>query len=115
MDRMLVVVFDSETKAYEGTRALQQLDGDGSIAVYAAAVLAKNADGTTEVKQGDEAAPWGTVTGTAVGSLIGILGGPVGVAVGAARGAPVGALPGLEDARGSTDFFREVAETLTPG
>src|SRR5260370_38304058 len=115
MDRMLVVVFDSETKAYEGTRALQQLDGEGSMAVYAAAVLAKNADGTTEVKQGDEAAPWGTVTGSAVGSLIGILGGPVGVAVGAASGALIGAIPDLENARVSTDFLDDVAKTLTPG
>ena len=31
MDRMLVVVFDSESKAYEGKRALSQLDSDGSI------------------------------------------------------------------------------------
>ena len=29
MDRMLVVVFDNESKATEGSRALQQLDGDG--------------------------------------------------------------------------------------
>ena len=41
MDRMLVVVFDNEETAYEGSKALQQLDGEGSIAVYAAAVLAK--------------------------------------------------------------------------
>jgi hypothetical protein len=31
---MLVVVFDSETKAYEGKRALIQLDSEGSIGVY---------------------------------------------------------------------------------
>ena len=46
MDRMLVVVFDNESKACEGSRALQQLDEDGSIAVYAARVVAKNPDGT---------------------------------------------------------------------
>jgi uncharacterized membrane protein len=51
MDRMLVVVFDNETKAYEGKKALMQLDGEGSISVYAYAVLAKNADGTATVKQ----------------------------------------------------------------
>jgi hypothetical protein len=39
-------VFDSESKAYEESRSLQQLDGDGSIAVYAARVVAKNPDGT---------------------------------------------------------------------
>ena len=31
MDRMLVVVFDNESKAYEGKKALLQLDGEGSI------------------------------------------------------------------------------------
>ena len=40
MDRMLVVVFDNENKAYEGKKALLQLDGEGSISVYAYTVLA---------------------------------------------------------------------------
>jgi len=30
---MLVVVFDNEAKAYEGKRALLQLDAEGSISV----------------------------------------------------------------------------------
>ncbi len=115
MDRMLVVVFDNEKSAYEGSRALQGLDADGSIAVYAAAVLAKNADGTSTVKQGDEAAPWGTVAGTAVGSLIGLLGGPLGMAVGAASGALIGAIPDFENARVGSDFLDDVAKTLAPG
>ena len=115
MDRMLVVVFDDEKTAYAGSSALQQLDADGSIAVYAAAVLAKNADGTTEVKKGNEAAPWGTLAGTAVGSLIGILGGPVGVAVGAVYGALVGAIPDLDNARVGSDFVDDVGKSLTPG
>lgn len=115
MDRMLAVVFDTEKAAYEGSRALQQLDGDGSIAVYAAAVVAKNRDGTAAVKQGDDSGPWGTLTGTAVGSLIGLLGGPVGMAVGAASGALLGAIPDLENARVGSDFIDDVAKTLAPG
>ncbi len=35
MEKMLVVVFDSESKAYEGTNALSQLDREGSITVHA--------------------------------------------------------------------------------
>ena len=54
MDRMLVVVFDNETKAYEGKKALTQLDNEGSISVYGYAVVAKNADGTASIKQGDD-------------------------------------------------------------
>ena len=57
MDRMLVVVFDNETKAYEGKKALLQLDDEGSIGVYAYAVVAKNADGTAKIKQGDDSGP----------------------------------------------------------
>src|SRR5215469_15432590 len=59
MDRMLVVVFDNESKAYNGKKALLQLDDEGSIRVYGYAVVAKNADGTTSVKQGDDAGPLG--------------------------------------------------------
>jgi uncharacterized membrane protein len=47
---MLVVVFDSENKAYEGKKALQQLASEGSIGLYAYAVLAKQADGTATIK-----------------------------------------------------------------
>ena len=35
MEKMLVAVFDNESKAYEGSRALAQLDADGNIAVHA--------------------------------------------------------------------------------
>src|SRR5262245_7131941 len=115
MDRMLVVVFENEKKAYEGSRALKQLDAEGSIAVYAAAVVAKNADGTATVDQSDEAPPWSTVIGTAVGSLIGILGGPLGVAVGAVGGALIGAIPDLENARVGSDFVDDVGKALAPG
>jgi len=115
MDRMLVVVFDNEKTAYDGSRALRQLDGDGSIAVYAAAVVAKNPDGTATVREGEDTGIWGTLTGTAVGSLIGLLGGPAGVAVGAASGALLGAIPDLENARVSSDFVDDVGKTLAPG
>ena len=90
MDRMLVVVFDNETKAYEGKKALLQLDDEGSISVYAYAVLSKNADGTATVNQGDDSGPIGTLVGTSFGSLIGLLGGPVGLAVGASAGLAAG-------------------------
>src|SRR6516165_5661508 len=86
MDRMLVVVFDNESKAYEGKKTLLQLDGEGSITVYAYAVLAKHADGSATIKQGDDSGPIGSLLGTSMGSLIGLLGGPAGVAIGASAG-----------------------------
>ncbi len=45
-----LLFFDNETKAYEGKRALIQLDSEGGISVYGYAVVAKNADGTLIIK-----------------------------------------------------------------
>jgi uncharacterized membrane protein len=114
MDRMLVVVFDSESKAYEGKKALLQLDSEGSISVYAYAVVAKNADGSASVKQGDDSGPLGTLFGTSLGSLIGLLFGPVGLAVGASAGLLGGATADLANARVGEDFIDDVTKVLLP-
>ncbi|HET9308182.1 MAG TPA: DUF1269 domain-containing protein [Candidatus Sulfotelmatobacter sp.] len=114
MDRMLVVVFDNETKAYEGKKALLQLDGEGSISVYAYAVLAKHADGTATAKQGDDSGPIGSLVGTSFGSFIGLLGGPIGLAIGASAGLAIGAAADLNNARIGEDFIDDVAKTLVP-
>jgi uncharacterized membrane protein len=115
MDRMLVVVFDTEVKAYEGKKALLQLDNEGSIAVYTYAVIAKNADGTTTVRQSDDQGPLGTLVGTSLGSLIGLLGGPVGLAIGAGVGLLAGATADLNNARVGGDFVDDVTKELIPG
>jgi len=115
MDRMLVVIFDTESKAYEGKKALLQLDNEGSIAIYAHAVVAKKADGTANVKQSDDPGPLGTLVGTSLGSLIGLLGGPVGLAIGAATGMMAGGAVDLHNARIGDDFVADVTKELTPG
>ena len=51
MERMLVVVFENELKAYDGSRALADLESEGSISIHAKAVIKKNDDGTVTVKQ----------------------------------------------------------------
>ncbi len=114
MERMLVVVLDNEKKAYEGKAALRQLEQEGSISIYAGAVVVKRADGTVSVKQLDEDVPAGTLTGTAVGSLIGLLGGPVGLAVGALSGMTFGAFYDIDTARVGEDFVDDVSKSLTP-
>jgi len=114
MDRMLVVVFDNESKAYEGNKVLQQLDGDGSISVYGHALVVKNQDGTTTVTQSDDRGPFGTLVGTLLGSLIGLLGGPTGFAIGAAVGFVGGVTADLNKARIGNDFIVDVAKVLVP-
>jgi len=114
MDRMLVVVFDTENKAYEGEKALLQLDREGSLTVYAHAVLAKKADGTTVVLQSNDSGPIGTLLGTTWGALIGLLGGPVGAAVGAGAGLVAGSAVDLGELRLGSDFIDDVAKLLLP-
>jgi uncharacterized membrane protein len=114
MDRMLVVAFDSERKAYEGKKALLQLDAEGSISVYGYAVVAKNADGTATIKQGDDAGPLGTLVGTTLGSLIGVLFGPVGLAIGATAGFTGGATADLYNSGVGDDFIDDVSKFLLP-
>ena len=115
MRRMLVVVFDRETKAYESKKALMQLDATGSIDVYADAVVAKNANGTMTVKDADDYdGPIGTLVGTTLGSLIGLLGGPVGLAIGLGAGGLAGAAIDVNKANLGWDFIEEVSKILTP-
>ena len=115
MEKMLVVIFDDEKKAYEGLHALEQLDSDGTIALHAEAVIKKNADGTIEVKQSSDDLPVRTAGGTAIGSFIGLLGGPVGVGIGGALGALAGSVWDLNVAGVNAEFVDDVATRLEPG
>jgi len=115
MERMLVIVFNDESKAYEGSRALNQLDGEGSIAIHAESVIGKNPDGTTAVKQVDGDFPLRTIGGTALGSLVGLLGGPVGLGIGAAAGAMAGSMGDLLRAEVDAEFLDDVSAALVPG
>jgi uncharacterized membrane protein len=115
MEKMLVVVFDDEKKAYEGSHALNELDREGSISVHAESVVQKNADGTVSVKQKDGEFPIRTVGGTAIGSLIGLLGGPIGLGIGAAAGSLAGVIADLHRAGVNADFLVDVSATLRSG
>lgn len=115
MEKMLVVVLNDEKKAYEASQSLKRLDSDGSIAIHAESVIAKNANGTVEMKQENDDFPIRTAGGTAIGSLIGLLGGPVGLGVGALTGAAAGSFSDLFVAGVDSDFLGEVSTRLTPG
>jgi len=115
MDKIFVIIFDNESKAYEGSRTLQALHKEGSITLYAKAVIAKDASGKVNVKQMDEPGPVGTSVGLLTGSLIGLLGGPLGVALGASAGMFGGMLYDLADLGVGEDFLYEAGQYLLPG
>ena len=114
MDKVVAVVFDDEKQAYQGLRAFRDLHREGSITLYSAAVVAKDASGTVSVREAGEG-PAGTFFGLLTGSLVGLLGGPVGLAVGAGTGTLIGAAFDLTRAGIAGDFLEDVSEYLLPG
>jgi uncharacterized membrane protein len=115
MNRMLVVVFDNESRANEGAQALRQLHADGSISLYGMGVIARDAAGHVSVKQAAAQSLNGTGVGLAVGCLIGLLGGPAGLAIGAVTGTAIGALRDYWTAGVGIDFVAEAEKALRPG
>ena len=115
MEKMLVVVFENESSTYEGSRALKQLDAEGSITIHAEAVIKKDSNGKVSVMQAGDDFPVRTVGGTAIGSLIGLLGGPIGLGIGAVAGALAGSIGDLYVAGVNADFLDDVSAALTPG
>jgi uncharacterized membrane protein len=115
MDKMIIVVFDSESKAYEGSKALKELNAEGNIILWAMGVIAKDSGGKMTVKEEAEKGPLGTAVGLATGSLIGAFGGPVGMAIGAYAGTLGGVLYDSASAGIGEDFLAEVGTRLQPG
>jgi|SRR5579872_599995 len=115
MEKMLVAVFDNERDTYEGSRALNQLDAEGSITIHAESVIKKDANGKVSVMQAEGDFPVRTLVGTAIGSLIGLLGGPVGLGIGTVTGALAGSIGDVYVAGVNADFLDDVSAALTPG
>ena len=99
MDKLLVVVFDAESKAFEAKKALHRLHKEDVIDVFDQAVVARNADGSAAVREGNDLTPIRTLAGTALGALIGLLGGLTAAGVGAAAGFVAGAAMDVHDTR----------------
>jgi uncharacterized membrane protein len=108
-------VFPNEKRAYEGTRALKELDAEGSLTLYGVAVIAKDAAGALSTKEAADAGPLGTAVGALVGGLIGVIGGPVGVLAGTLGGTAIGSVMDLFDYGVGEDFVAEVSQQLAPG
>jgi uncharacterized membrane protein len=116
MEKIVVITFDSEPKAYEGIKKLKRLDADGSITIHQGVLLRRNKDGSIATDDGALAdVPVRTLAGTALGALIGLLGGPAGAAAGATLGASAGLVGDIVVATLDEDFLMEVSSRLRPG
>ena len=116
MDKTIIIIIPNELAAYEVVKALGALDDEGSIELYSAAVVNKDADGIVDVKDTRHRhGPWGTALGLSTGALIGLIAGPVGAAVGAAVGGAAGLSGDLAYSGFQSDFVNDASSRLTPG
>ena len=115
MSKFVAIIFPTETVAYDGTRALKQLHAEGTLTVYAMAVLSKESNGTIATKQAADEGPLGFAVGTLVGGLVGLLAGPVGGAAGMAAGAWLGGISDVFDLGARSDFIEGISSKLAPG
>lgn len=115
--QILAIVLDKPTRANEVLLALANLQGEGRVRMHDAVVIAKDAEGRTQVVETIDVTP---AKGALAGGWFGLLGslliaGPAGLAVilgGAAAGALYGKLVdrGLED-----EWVKEMAAWIDPG
>ena len=115
MDRMLVVIFNDESKAYQAADTLESLRDEGAVGVRGEWVLMRQTDGDVSIVKTDDTLPEGTMGGTVVGALIGLLAGPVGLTLGAVGGAAAGAAADMARAHLDQDFVANVSRSLAPG
>jgi uncharacterized membrane protein len=115
-DKVVVVAFSDDSKAYEALAALKQLDAQGQIDLAEAEVVTRDPDGRVHVKdEADDENLAGTASGGLIGLLIGILGGPLGVLLGGATGVLLGSLWDLDDEDTSDSALGEVSKTVQVG
>ena len=115
MDSILVVVFENESKAYEGSQALREMEIEGSIHLYAKAVIIRDADGKVQVKQSSDMGAAGTAGGLVIGALIGLFGGATAAAIGAGAGMFGGFLHDMAHLGVGQDYLDGVGKSLKPG
>ena len=115
MDKLLIVTFNNETDAFKGLDAIQNLNEEGDIELYAASVLSKDKNGKVAVKTESDEGPMGTAVGMLTGAMLGVLGGPAGMFVGTTAGGYAGLLVDIANAGVDDDFVDEVSKTMLPG
>jgi uncharacterized membrane protein len=115
MDKELVIIVATEAAAYDVVRALQDLDEEGSIELYAAQVVTRADDGRIVVLDQRDEQPSIGGAGAISGLLIGLLAGPAGAAAGTVIGGSLGLAADAGFSGVTGDFLNDTAAQLTPG
>ncbi len=109
---MIFIGFNDEKHAYKGDQALREMHRDGSLTLYADAIITKDSSGKLAVREPAIAGPFGARTGLVTGSLVGLLGTPVAIAVDNGASGAMRAAFDLTRAGVGKDFVDYVREHL---
>lgn len=114
---LMARVYDNTEKAGEMLKLVRNLQKEKVLKLREAAVLVKDADGKTHVKEtADVDARHGGIFGAVVGGIIGLPAGPIGVVIGALAGATTGSVAANRIDMGfSNEFLETFKEHLKPG
>lgn len=114
---LIAKLYDNPDKGSEALQFVEDLHRTKTLKVLDAAVLVKEEDGTTSVKDTRDLEPKeGRILGAIAGGLVGLLAGPIGVVVGALAGLGAGGLAAKWVDLGFSDkFLAGFQEHLKPG
>jgi uncharacterized membrane protein len=114
---LVAIVFEDTEGASQALNSVKQMHSGKVFKIIEAAVLVKEQDGTTTVKETlNSATTHGRVVGAVAGGLAGLLVGPVGLVVGAlAGGGAGGAVAHAAEEDFSHEFIDSLQKLLQPG
>ena len=116
MEKMIQALFDSESEAFKGLQAIQQLDATQDISLGDSYVLTKDENGVVSLRSAkDEAEGYSAIGGGILGGLVGLLAGPLGFLVGIGAGMVVGAAGDTVRAEGVSDYLDEISANIPNG
>jgi uncharacterized membrane protein len=112
---VVLVTFDDDTNAYPALTNLEQLGSQGQLAIKAATVVGREADGRLTVKSQVGTDPFtGTATGGLIGVLLGVIAGPLGMLLGGTTGMLFGSLFDIDDADATLSVLGEISTRVEP-
>lgn len=115
MDKILVILFNDESRADEGAMTLEELHSESSFHLYTKVVIARDAGGKVDVKQKGQTGPIGAAVNVFTENLIGRFGSSEGLGGDVDAGAFGSILIDLACLGVDEDFLSEVESSFEPG
>ena len=115
MSKLVIVNFPVEGQTRHGIGAIKKMHAEGSVKLYASAVVTKDSGGKLSVQEITNEGLGGTAVGALIGGLAGLAAGPLAVTIGAAGGALIGSTADRINHRAEGEFADKISRELARG